>query len=95
LPTRYINPTAAAVEVTSLDGAPSAPREEYVLTARSEVELDARAVRLNHGPVLTDGADPLLPVTVNMTNSSMVLPPFSYGFVVLLDAKAKACQRHT
>ena len=69
-------------------------RHEYLLTAGDEVAgLASKTVALN-GATLSMGAQlslPLMPPAVAPAGAPLVLPPQSYGFIVLPGAGAPAC----
>ena len=69
----------------------TANRTEYFLTSGEEGNLQSSLVLLNgQGPLAADS--PLTGLSVR-DGGAIVLPPLSYGFVVLDDAKAKVCMR--
>ena len=83
-------PSEAALR---LDGLAAVPRVEYILTAPTLTSADA----LLNGVPLRTTLNHSLPDVVAMGRSvvapveSMLLPPHSYGFVELPDARARAC----
>jgi hypothetical protein len=90
-----VHPTDA-VAVVVAGGVPAVPRVEFILTPPGG-NATADGVELNGGPwaVGPDGALPALPVpghAVSDPTVPLALPPLSYGFVVLADAAAPACE---
>ena len=88
---------AYTVNATAMGGAsgaaiPLTPRGEYLLTASS---LTSSVVKLNGAPLTYNGpgtGPALTPVWVDDPLQALVIPPRSYGFVVLPDAGAAACR---
>jgi len=86
-----VNPSTSDVtlELTGISSA--VPRDEYIFTAPA---LSSTAVQLN-GNTLVINADGSLPPTLRprtVSSGDIVLPKYSYGYIVLTDASAKVCQ---
>ena len=85
----------APIALALAGGAPLGDlRYEYVLTAGDAAAgLASKTLALN-GAILAMGAQlslPLMPPVVAPASAPLVLPPQSYGFVVLPEAAAPAC----
>lgn len=63
----------------------TSPRTEYILTS-GDGDLTSRSMRLN-GEVITMESS----LEGQEASGSLILPPISYGFIVLSDATAQAC----
>ena len=91
----YINLHAAPVAL-ALAGIGASPRVEFILTPPAG-NLTADAVLLNGAMLAVDAAGelPAIPVpgkAVPAGGDPLVLPPTSYGFVTLPEAKVKDCE---
>eukprot|EP01063_Lacrimia_lanifica_P017751 TRINITY_DN24757_c0_g1_i1.p1 TRINITY_DN24757_c0_g1~~TRINITY_DN24757_c0_g1_i1.p1 ORF type:complete len:575 (+),score=157.03 TRINITY_DN24757_c0_g1_i1:39-1763(+) len=95
-----LNLRNASTEVRfAAEGAPPAAREEYILTAGAKAEprypnrLQSKQVLLNGKLLQTAGARPpaISGKAVPAGAAPLAMPPTSYGFVVLPDAKVAAC----
>jgi hypothetical protein len=87
--------TPAPVALAIAGGAsPGDIRHEYILTAGdADASLASSTIALN-GAILAMGDGlllPALPPRIAPATSPLVLPPLSYGFIVLPDAQAAAC----
>lgn len=97
------NPTNTTVSL-SLSGAAAeaaiqtTPRFEYVFTAPGGDLIYSNTSLLNGGPALVLGVDGSLPdsfvgrYVADVSLSSLVLPPMSQAYFLLLDADAPACK---
>lgn len=91
----FINTGAEPIQAQLEGGLADAPRLEWILTPPGG-NLTADAVLINGSPLTVDGSGklPELPVpgaSVTASDSPIVLPPFSAGFLVLSAAAAPAC----
>ena len=73
----------------NLGSAGCSPRIEYFLTSGDDTDLASRSVRLNGADEVLNAASDLTGRLV--TSGPLILPSFSYGFIVFPEAGAKAC----
>lgn len=88
------DPAPAPVALALVGGAPlGGDRHEYVLTAGDGAGLASKVLALN-GAALAMSEHlslPAFPPAVAPASAPLVLPPLSYGFLVLPEAGAPAC----
>ena len=93
----FANPQTFAVRLALPASIPASNRAEYVLTvpAGDEAGAQSKFVSLNGGAPLTVGSDnllpPLEPRIVENGSNGVLVPRLSYGFFVLGEAGAEAC----